>query len=250
MSQINNLITTLKTLLKSEGITYKKLASALDMSEANVKRMFASKSFSLTRLEEICDHLNIALSDLFLMAQESLEKISQLTHAQEQELLDNPRVLLVAVCVRDGWRFEDIINYYEIDEFECIRLLAKLDKLRIIDFLPNNRFRSLIAQDFRWIPGGRLERFMEQEVMVKFMAPKQGEPWIFRFYLRGRYSQSSIEIIQRKLNQLTKEAAQLNIEDQALPLHQRTHTGMLLAMRPWEPSLFENMRRDRVDGQS
>ncbi len=243
MSQINNLITTLKQLLKSEGITYKMLANALDMSEANVKRMFASQNFALQRLEAICEHLNIAISDLFIMAQERLETLSQLTDAQEQELLDNPKLLLVAVCVRDGWKFEEIIDYYDIDEFACIRLMAKLDKLRIIDLLPNNRYRSLIAQDFRWIPGGRLERFMEQEVMVKFMAPRQNEPWIFRFYLRGRYSQNSIEIIQRKLNRVTKEAAQLNIDDQSLPLAQRQHTGMLLAMRPWEPSLFEKMRR-------
>jgi hypothetical protein len=84
---------------------------------------------------------------------------------------------------------------------------------------------------------------MEQEVMVKFMAPKQNEPWYFRFYLRGRYSQSSIQTIQRKLNQLTKEASELNLEDADLPLDKRQHVGLLMAMRPWEPSLFENMRR-------
>jgi hypothetical protein len=86
---------------------------------------------------------------------------------------------------------------------------------------------------------------MQQEVMVKFMAPKQNEPWTFRFYLRGRYSQTSIDIIQRKLNQVTQEAAQLNVEDQSLPLNKRQHMGMLLAMRPWEPSLFEKMRRQK-----
>ena len=65
----------------------------------------------------------------------------------------------------------------------------------------------------------------------------------FRFYLRGRYSQTSIDIIQRKLNQLTKEAAALNLEDSDLPLNKRQHIGLLMAMRPWEPSLFEDMRR-------
>jgi hypothetical protein len=58
-------------------------------------------------------------------------------------------------------------------------LLAKLDKIRIIDLLPNNHYRSLIAQDFRRIPGGVLEQFMQQEVMVNFMAPKQNEALVF-----------------------------------------------------------------------
>jgi hypothetical protein len=84
---------------------------------------------------------------------------------------------------------------------------------------------------------------MEQEVMVKFMAPKKNEPWMFRFYLRGRYSQTSVSIIQRRLEQLRQEAAKLSSEDNALPIEERQHIGLLMAMRPWEPSLFENMKR-------
>lgn len=243
MSQISLVSATLKKLLKQEQLTYKAIAVKLEMSEANIKRIFANNSFTLERLEQICDLLAISLADLFAIAQQQSEKISQLTSQQEQELLANPRLLLMAVCVRDGWKFEEVIDYYDMDQFECVQLLAKLDKISIIDLLPNNRYRSLIAQDFRWIPGGILEQFMQQEVMVKFMAPKQNEQWTFRFYLRGRYSQSSIDIIQRKLNQVTLEAAQLNVEDQSLPLHKRQQMGMLLAMRPWEPSLFEKMKR-------
>ncbi|MEO9943638.1 helix-turn-helix transcriptional regulator [Paraglaciecola sp.] len=243
MSQISQINQTLKSLLRQQHITYKDIAARLDMSEANIKRIFSTQSFTLQRLEQICDVLNMTMADLFALTQKQVQQISQLTVEQESELLADPKLLLIAVCVRDAWKFDEIVNYYDIDKLECIRLLARLDKLKIIDLLPNNHFKSLIAQDFRWIPGGPLERFMEQEVLVKFMAPKQNEQWLFRFYLRGRYSQSSIDIIQRKLNQLTKEAAALNLEDSDLPLNKRQHIGLLMAMRPWEPSLFENMRR-------
>ena len=244
MSQISQMNQTLKQLLRQQQITYRDIALQLEMSEANIKRIFSTQSFTLGRLEQICDILQMSLSDLFALTEKQVQQISQLTVEQENELLADPKLLLVAVCVRDAWKFDEIIRYYDLDKFACIQLLARLDKLKIIDLLPNNHFKSLIAQDFRWIPGGPLEKFMEQEVMVKFMAPKHNEPWLFRFYLRGRYSQSSIEIIQRKLNQLTKEAAVLNQEDADLPLSQRQHIGLLMAMRPWEPSLFENMRRD------
>ncbi|MEP0354889.1 MAG: helix-turn-helix transcriptional regulator [Paraglaciecola sp.] len=243
MSQISQINQTLKSLLRQQHITYKDIAASLDMSEANIKRIFSTQSFTLQRLEQICDVLNMTMADLFTLTQKQVQQISQLTVEQESELLADPKLLLIAVCVRDAWKFDEIISYYDIDKLECIRLLARLDKLKIIDLLPNNHFKSLIAQDFRWIPGGPLERFMEQEVLVKFMAPKQNEQWLFRFYLRGRYSQSSIDIIQRKLNLLTKEAAALNLEDSDLPLNKRQHIGLLMAMRPWEPSLFENMRR-------
>ncbi|MBU3001839.1 helix-turn-helix domain-containing protein [Paraglaciecola arctica] len=247
MSQITQVSQTLKQLLRQQQITYKDIAFKLDMSEANIKRIFSTQNFTLQRLEQLCDILHMRLSDLFMLTEKQVQQISQLTAEQENQLLADPKLLLIAVCVRDAWKFDEIIDYYDIDKHQCIQLLARLDKLKIIELLPNNHFKSLIAQDFRWIPGGPLEKFMEQEVMVKFMAPKQNEKWLFRFYLRGRYSQSSIEIIQRKLNQLTKEAAVLNQEDADLPLNKRQHIGLLMAMRPWEPSLFENMRKQRGD---
>lgn len=243
MSQIIQVGQTLKQLLRQRQITYKDLAGHLDMSEANIKRIFSTHSFTLEKLEKICHLLELNLTDLFALTEKQSEQLTQLTVEQEKELLSDPKLLLVAVCVRDAWTFDEIVAHYQIDQFECTRLMARLDKLKVIDMLPNNQYKLLIAQDFRWIPAGPLEQFMEQEVMVKFMAPKQEEQWTFRFYLRGRYSQTSVDIIQRKLNQLTKEAADLNQEDSSLPLAQRKHMGLLMAMRPWEPSLFEKMRR-------
>lgn len=244
MSQIKQVTQRLKQLLKEQGMTYKSLSEQLRLSEASIKRCFSQQSFTLERLEQVCEALGLTLSDVFIQLAQTQPRVSQLSEAQERELLENPRLLLAAVCVRDGWQFNEIIDYYDISEPEAVRLMVKLDRLKLIEFLPGNRYRLLIAQDFRWIPGGPLERFMEQEVMVKFMAPKKNEPWAFRFYLRGRYSASSVEIIQRRLNQLTREAAELNEEDARLPISERTHMGLLMAMRPWEPSLFEEMRRE------
>jgi DNA-binding Xre family transcriptional regulator len=243
MSQIQQVSQTLKALLKQHQLTYRSIAEKLEMSEANIKRIFSTHSFTLARLEQICDLMDIDLADLFAISQQKSEKLSELSHEQENQLLSDPKLLLAAICVRDGWSFKELVTHYNIDQFEGTRLLAKLDKLKIISLLPSNRYKLLIAQDFRWIPQGPLEKFMEQEVMVKFMSPKKDEKWNFRLYIRGRYSQSSIEIIERKLNQITKEASELNQEDAALPLEQRTHMGLLMAMRPWEPSLFEKMRR-------
>jgi len=243
LSQIKQVANTLKQLLKQQKITYRLVAQELAMSEANIKRVFATNNFSLERLEQICNVINLSLSDLFALSEKQQQQLTELTLEQEQELIENPKLLLVAVCVRDYWRFEEIIEHYDFDLHECIRLMAKLDKIKLIQLLPNNNYKLLIAQDFRWIKNGPLERFMEKEVLTRFMASSFDGDDCFRFYLRGRYSQSSVEIIQRKLNQITKDAAELNIEDSDLPLDKRKHIGMLFAMRPWEPSLFEQFKR-------
>ena len=247
MSQIKHVNQTLKRLLKQHQLTYKDVAHALNMSEANIKRIFATQSFTLERLEEICQLIHINLSDLFLLAEKQTEQLSQLTLNQEQELIDDPKLFLVAVCVRDGWQFDEMISQYQISQHECIQLLAKLDKLKMIDLLPNNHYKLRIAQDFRWIPSGPLAKFMEREVISTFMADKFDQPNCFRFYLRGSYSSSSLAIIERKLNQLTKEVALLNQEDAQLPLAKRQHVGLLMAMRPWQISFFEQLKRTQPD---
>ncbi|WP_185234246.1 helix-turn-helix domain-containing protein [Teredinibacter franksiae] len=245
MSKIPEICTTLKQLLKEQGLTYLALANQLEMSEANVKRMFSQNSMSLKRLEEICEILNYSLADLFRHAEMRERRISELTEEQEKLLVENPRLCLVAVCVRDGWRFEEIVNEYAIDALECTRLLAQLDRLKMIELLPENRYRVLISQEFRWRPGGPLERFITKDVISKFMDARFQEAESFRFYLRGAYSQHSIKQLQKRMDQLTAEAAQLNSIDAKLPLSERTHMGILLAMRPWELSLFQAMRRQK-----
>ena len=149
MSQITQLTRVLKQCLREHNLTYKQVAEQLSISEASVKRSFAQQRFSLERLEAICQLLAMTLSDLFATVEKQRQRLSQLTVEQENTLLDDPRLLLAAVCVRDGWSFEDIIGYYAISETEAIRLLARLDRLKLIELLPDNRYRLLIAQDFR-----------------------------------------------------------------------------------------------------
>ena len=64
MPQIAPLIKTLKKQLKAQGKTYVDVAQLLGLSEASVKRMFASQNFTLHRLEEICHFMDMELSDL------------------------------------------------------------------------------------------------------------------------------------------------------------------------------------------
>jgi DNA-binding Xre family transcriptional regulator len=243
VSQITTLCDTLKQLLKARNITYKDLAQALDLSEANIKRIFSSQSFTLERLEQICGLLELSLSDLFLLNTQKEHRLMQLTQEQEEELIADKKLLLVAVCARDGWSFNDMITHYQISEHECIRLLARLDKLKMLQLLPGNKYKLLIAQNFRWIPGGPLERFMNRDVIVEFMEGDFSQEQAFRFYMRGSYSAASAALIKNHLNQLTQEAAALNQADAKLPLDKRQHLGLLLAMRPWELKMFEAMKR-------
>ena len=243
MTQVQQITSVVKGLLKQQHITYAMLATALDMSEANVKRMFAKQALSLQRLEQICDVLKLSMSDLFLHLERQKEQTTTLTKEQEQQLVKDVELLLVAVCVRDAWTLKEIISHYQIEEPRCIQLLARLDKLKMIELLPGNQYRLLVAQDFKWLPDGPLERYITHYVLKDFLAARFKEEESFRFYMPGTYSVTSVDTLRRRLEDLTREAASLNQQDAKLPVSQRKRIGLLVAMRPWELEQFQKLRR-------
>lgn len=245
MAQTAALIDTLKQALKSHRLTYAQIAKKLGMSEANIKRMFASKRFSLDRLEEICQMMQMELSDLFQLYEGSRQHIMQLTLEQEQELVKDATLLLVAVSVRNRLGFDDIIHNYQISETDCICCLAKLDKLKIIDLLPNNRIKLRIDDDFRWLPNGPIDRFFEQQIKNQFLKSHFNADLEQRLFLFGLLGDTSIRIMKKKMQALASEFTDLHRQDAGLSLESRHSTGFMLALRPWELEILKPLSQKR-----
>ena len=53
MDEVSQAVGTVKRLLKAQGLTYRDVAKALDLSEASVKRVFSDESFTVERLARI-----------------------------------------------------------------------------------------------------------------------------------------------------------------------------------------------------
>jgi transcriptional regulator with XRE-family HTH domain len=245
MAQTSALIDTLKQALKQHGLTYAEVARRLGMSEANVKRMFAAKRFTLDRLEAVCQLMHMELTDLVQLYEDSRQRISQLTEAQERELVSDEKLLLVAVSVRNRLSFDDIIYNYRISKTECIRCLARLDKLKLIDLLPNNRIKLRIDEHFRWLPDGPIDRFFEKQIKNQFLKSRFSGELQRRLFLFGLLGDASVEVLTKKMQALSKEFTELHRQDAQLPLEKRHNIGFMLAMRPWEVGVFTPLRRFR-----
>lgn len=245
MAQTAELVKTLKTALKAHQLTYAEVARQLKMSEANVKRLFISKRFTLERLEDICGLMQMELTDLFQLYQESRQRITQLTLEQEKELVNDATLLLVAVSVRNHLTFEEIIHHYEISKTQCIRCLAKLDKLLIIDLLPNNRIKLRIDEDFHWIPHGPIEDFFHKKIQKQFLKSGFRADLEHRRFMFGLLGESSAQKLMTKMQNLSKEFAELHRQDAQLPLEKRHSIGFMVAMRPWELETFQPLLRKK-----
>ncbi|MDP6183942.1 MAG: helix-turn-helix domain-containing protein [Gammaproteobacteria bacterium] len=243
MGQTAVLVETLKQTLKSHGKTYRDVAAALALSEASVKRLFASNGLSLQRLDDICQMMGMEISDLVQVMSGRAAKTMELSETQEQQVADDPLLLLVAVSVLNKFTFEDILAKYAISDTELIQKLAHLDRLKIIELLPKNRIKLLISPNFRWRENGPIQRFFQDEVGQEFFASRFDQRTESLVSVSGLLSLTSNELFQRKMARLAEEFADLQRDDERLPLSERHGTTMVLAIRQWEYGLFERLKR-------
>ena len=247
MAQRKEMIDMLKKSLKQAGITYADVANQLQLSEISIKRNFARKNFTLDRLEAICSMIGIDFTDLVRMADDEREKISTMTLEQEEELVADLKFLLVAICVQNGWQMDEIISYYDIPATECLRYLIRLDRHGLIHLLPNDRIRRMLAHDFRWLGQGPIETFFEKTVQSEFMGSHFTRAGELRIYMMGMLSRNSLNTLRGKLEMLAREFASLQQDDARLPARSRFNTGLMLAIRPWELSVFADVKRPLKD---
>ena len=243
MAQTAALIDALKRVLRAKGVTYAKLAKGLKLSEASVKRIFADRSFTLERLDRICELVGIEISDLAKMVTHDTGTPERLSSEQEKELVSDPKLLLVAVHALNHWSLEEIIETYALSKAECIRLLARLDRLQIIDLLPNDKIRVRVARNFAWLPDGPIQQYFHAQVQNDFFRSRFSDTGELMLFTSGMLSRNANAAIQARMKRLSAEFSELHQQDLDLPFSERLGTSLLVALRPWAPEGFKKLRR-------
>ena len=243
MTEADQLVSTLKKQLKAQGMTYRDVARALKLSEPSVKRLFASRRFSVERLVQICNLLGFTLAELSKEALAGQTRLSTLTEKQEREVVSDPKLLLIAVCALNHWTLEEIVELYNVGVPECIKYLLQLDRLRIIDLLPGNRIRLNVARDFDWLPSGPIRQYFKSKGVDDFLKSDFAREEETLTFVHGMYTDQALAQILDELRRLRKKFAELHEESLSAPLSKRRGIGLLLAMRGWEPADFTALRR-------
>lgn len=246
MTEITQLLNTIKHQLKQQAKTYRDVAQALKLSEASIKRMFSASSdapITLDRIVEISHFLGFSLAELTQEASLSHAKLTTLSTAQEKELVSDSVLLMVAVCAVNHWSMADILSTYKLSETECLKHLLKLDQLRLITLLPGNRIRLNISRDFDWLPGGPIRDYFRKDGMHDFLNSRFHHDMENFTFTHGMLTEAAANKLQMELRQLKHKFAELHAESLNSPLRKRHGVGLLMAMRPWEPVSFSKYRK-------
>ena len=245
MSELSTLLGEIRRQLKAQKRTYRDVAQHLGLSEPSVKRMFASGQLPADRLIRLCEMLGFTLTELSQLAASQAEPLRSLELAQEQKLVANPQLLLVAVCALNGWAMPEILARYEMTELACLQHLLALDRMGVIRLLPGNRIRATVARDFNWIADGPIQNFFRQTCLDDYLASGQAVDGANDglLFLHAMLSPAALTELRQEISRLRKKFAELHRESLGLPLEHKTGVGLLLALRDWEPLPFRELRR-------
>lgn len=238
------MVSAIKQLVRERGMTYRQLADALELSESAVKRMFATGNMSLRRLDEICTAIACDLGDILRKLEQDEQRMDELPLVDEQALVDDPMLLLVAYCMVNHWSVDTVQQRYKVSQTDLIRCLARLDRMRLIELLPENRVRTLVGSNFRWQANGPIERFFRSQVQVEFFGGTfsgEADLHLVKMADLSRPAQERIRQRLETIGQLFDEIAE--DERQEVSSTQRHGMTMVLAMREWQYAAFGQFER-------
>lgn len=236
------LVSALKRCLKMKGVTYKKLAESMNLSESSVKRLFARNNLSLQRFEQVCEVVGLSIFDVGKMAREEDAKEDPhiLSREQEQALAENENLLIGFHLVLNGWHYDRIIESFKWSEPEVIKILTTLDKLKLIDLQPENKVKLLTANNIHWRKNGAVRKRHAKQAFEEFFNDRFDHENQFLDFEILELSPASRNILKRKLQIILREINDLAAMDYLLKPGERNgkkSTGIMLAMRPWVFSL-------------
>jgi DNA-binding Xre family transcriptional regulator len=243
MSSTADLIHILKQEMKAQGITYAGLAQALNLAESSVKRFMSQREMPLSRVDAICRVLGLDFTDVARRVVDQQPLQQEMTLQQEQAVVADKRLLLVAICVLSQWTAEQITSEYRFTEAQVIAALAKLDRIGIIELRPLNRYRLRLAKTFRWRPHGPVMTYFREEALLDYFSGGFDATGEGLLLVHGSVSRALAPAFQERLQRVAQDFAQQHLTDQKIKSEDREGYTLLLAMRRWEFAAFAAWRR-------
>jgi DNA-binding Xre family transcriptional regulator len=243
--ETDRIVDTLKRVLRSRGLTYAALGRQIGLSEASVKRVFAQRTLTLARLESICRVLDLSVQELARLASGAAEGagggVDSLTEAQEAALAADPQLLACFHLLANGHTPREVATALRADDRLLRRWLARLDALGLLARQPRKRVRLRVGTAINWRRNGPVRRVYEQQVREEFLRAEFTAPGESLQFRSAELSEASRQVMQRRVDRLVAEFADLAELDRRLPGREKRSTGMLVALRPWVLSMFQGL---------
>jgi hypothetical protein len=205
--------------------------------------MLARGDMPLSRVDAICRALQLDFAELARRVADAQPLMTELTHEQERAVVADKKLLLVAISVLSLWTLEQITGTYRLSEADCIRCLAQLDRIGIIELRPLNRYRLKLAKAFRWRPHGPVMNYFRDHVVLDYFNGGFDGNAEGMLLVHGSVSRAIAPSFVERMQRLAQDFSQQHQADQKLAETAREGYTLVMAMRSWEFEAFTRLRR-------
>lgn len=166
-SELQQIQSTLKKMLKASSIQYEDVAKSLGVSNATVKRILNAHDMSLTRLSEIAGILGLSIFEIIEQAKGHNNKRYKFSLEQELYLSKDFIHFQVFRYVLLKKSKEKIKSTLDLTDKKLFEILLNLEKIGLIENHPNERIKLLANFPFQWNDNGPLERAYTQKIISR-----------------------------------------------------------------------------------
>ncbi len=139
--KVDELKDVIKSVLKKNKHTYSDLAEYLDCSEPTIKRVLGHEELSLSRLLQICDFLNLSLSDLEVFMKKEEPPPAELSERQQIFLVENKNYFAFLFELYQDLTPDQIASKYQLTPKSLQKYLINLEKQELIKVTSKNKVR-------------------------------------------------------------------------------------------------------------
>ncbi len=243
MKQTAAIHDALKRLMRSSGRTYAEAALVLKLSEASVKRLLSRSELSLERLEMLCDWLDVEIGDVVALSVEAQPLVTELDGLQEEELLRDTALLLMAFLTLNRWSEAEILEIFKFSKPELRQKLRRLEGLGLVELLPSGRIKLRAARNFGWRKDGPIQKYFAERVLPEFLKTRFDAPGEHMQFVGGMMSRASVLKMHELMAALARQLDDLVKQDLGLPMQERYGVSLFMGLRPWEFTEFTKLRR-------
>ena len=163
------LLMTLRAVMKSKKFTYRKLADEMKVSEVTIKRWLTGRGCSLETVFAICECLEVSFFDVADLARKDEEVDYVLSPLQEREFAESPGLFGFLKQLHLGHKPKDVAKNWNLDSPKLFKVLRRLEKLGVLELLPQNAVRLNVRGNIRFAHQGPLAKAILRPQIESFL---------------------------------------------------------------------------------
>jgi transcriptional regulator with XRE-family HTH domain len=230
---ISQCLQVIKRKLKERNMTYVDIADILAVSQNTVKRMLNAKDISFERLLTLAELCGLKLDTLLEEAKARPTPYNYFTSQQDEAFYRMPNL----------WHYFSELFYYskspetiqkenDITELSTYRYLRAMEKLSLLELLPNNNIKFLIATPIGFSSDSlvlktNIARFIKStcNTVISGQKSQQHFMWVKPIRMPLSLFKKMNEELVTIINKYTEVAEIAFVNDLTLPEFQTTLVG-------------------------